>query len=120
MKRIITDQKSKIKQKLKSKSKVKLSSKNKVKINKQNQNVKVNIKIGGVDKKEEINRSLSMQPNSIMSYPLFQDAQPPVNIIHNQPRERLVDQNKFKYLYKHLLLYQDKYQTKVVLNRHIV
>lgn len=91
MKRIITDQKSKIKQKLKSKSKVKLSSKNKVKINKQNQNVKVNIKIGGVDKKEEINRSSSMQPNSIMSYPLFQDAQPPVNIIHNQPRERLVD-----------------------------
>ena len=62
----------------KPKIKTKIKSKDRVKINKQNQNVKVHIKIGNDGKTID-----HRQPNSITTYPLLQNAQPPINIITN-------------------------------------
>ena len=82
MKKIVTSR-LKLKGKGKPKGKAKV---NKIKINKQNQNVKVNIKIGNDGKVAE--HKQQNIPNSIVSYPLFQDSQPPINIISNHtPRE---------------------------------
>ena len=66
------------KPKIKTKIKSKPKSKDKVKINKQNQHVKVHIKIGNDGKTID-----HRQPNSITTYPLLQNSQPPINIIHN-------------------------------------
>ena len=62
----------------KPKIKTKIKIKDRVKINKQNQNVKVHIKIGNDGKTID-----HRQPNSITTYPLLQNAQPPINIITN-------------------------------------
>ena len=62
----------------KPKIKTKIKSKDRVKINKQNQNVKVHIKIGNDGKTVD-----HRKPNSITTYPLLENAQPPINIITN-------------------------------------
>ena len=77
MKKIITKSKPKLKTKVKSK----IKSKDKIKINKQNQHVKVNIKIGTDGK--SIDHIQPQSSNAITTYTLFQNAQPPVNIINN-------------------------------------
>ena len=75
--------KPKIKKDVKSKDKIKkvVKTKDKIKINKQNQNVKVNIKIGNEGKSIEHRQPQSS--NSITTYPLLQNAPPPINIINN-------------------------------------
>ena len=74
--------KTKPKTKPKSKPKSKPVYKTKIKNIKQNQNVKVNIKIGE-NKKDEYRQPPSS--HTITTYPIFQDAKPVPNIIHNHP-----------------------------------
>ena len=78
MKKVITKIKKEVKQKPKIK---KVKSIIKSKINKQNQNVKVNIKIGNEGK--SIDHRQPQSSNSITTYPLLQNAPPPINIINN-------------------------------------
>ena len=76
-----------VKSKLKDKIKKVVKTKDKIKINKQNQNVKVNIKIG--DNGKSIDHRQPQSSNSITTYPLLQNAPPPINIINNHENRHL-------------------------------